>query len=94
MDHRCCRGEGALVVEKGKREITGEHRRTFKENTSPRTLAGKMRWVNFCDFEPQKESKSGILEISGCSCGRDLTVLPCSWREGRQATLGQMAHMT
>lgn len=48
MDHSCCRGEGALVAEKGERERSTEG--YAKENTSPKPLSRKMREADFYEF--------------------------------------------
>lgn len=55
-DCECCRGEGALVAEKGENGVGGwtererrEHMGTQKENTSPKPLTGKMRGADFCE---------------------------------------------
>jgi len=51
MDHGCCRGEGALIAEKGERK-RGAHRGLHKENTSPKSFIGKMGgqiFVNICN---------------------------------------------
>lgn len=55
-DLKCYRGEGALVLEKGRRE-SGVHREMHKENTSPKPVAGKMRGADFCEFLQPLELK-------------------------------------
>lgn len=51
-DHRCCRGKGALVVEKGE----GERERSIQSYAQgehfPKSLAGKMRGADFREFLP------------------------------------------
>ena len=43
------------------------------------------------NFYNQQGSKAGVLEVSRLGQDRALRVLPYSRREGRSATLGQMA---
>ena len=47
MDHRLCRGKGAMITEKAKRRRT--HRGTHKE-ISPKPLDWKTRGVEFHEF--------------------------------------------
>lgn len=46
--HRCCRGEGALVAEKGEKEWSTQD--MHKENTSPKPLAGRKKGADFHEF--------------------------------------------
>ena len=49
MNHSCCRGQGAVVAEKGYKE-RGAYRRTHNENVSSKPLTWKIRWADFCEF--------------------------------------------
>lgn len=82
---------GAVEVlgERQKREEhTGEHtRRTFPQSH----WLGKQEGLIFVSSCNQLGLKHGVLKVSRLGRDRSLRVLPYSWREGRQTTLGQMA---
>lgn len=45
----------------------------------------------FMIFCNKQTSKTRVLKADGLGCDEVLKALPYSWREGRQATLGQIA---
>ena len=55
----------------------------YKENTSPKPLAGKMGGAGFHDFLQPGGSKTEVLEVVAW-LDRALRVLPSSCRAGRQ----------
>lgn len=82
MDHRCCRGEGALVLEKGERRV---HRGLHKKNTSPKPLAGKMRTHDFHEYFQAVTLKHWNFRGLWPGWDRAARALPYFWKEGRQA---------
>ena len=78
MDYGFCRGEGALVVEKGERE---KHTRIYIRKTPPQShWFVKQEELNFVSSCNQWGLKIGVLKVS-----RLAGVLPFFCKEGRQA---------
>ena len=48
MDHRCCRGEEPVVVERDETESSTQG--IHKKNTFPKPLSGEMRGADFHEF--------------------------------------------
>lgn len=48
MGHSSCRGEVAVIMERGTRQRS--NRGTHKKNISPKTLAWKTKGNEFCEF--------------------------------------------
>lgn len=67
------------------------HRDTHK-NTSKKPLTGKSKGVNFHDFLQPAGFKDWSLEIGRLGWETVLRVLPYSWIEDTQATLGVKVH--
>ena len=63
----------------------------MNKNTYARTLVGKMRGIDFCEFWQPAGLKDGNFRGGMLGWDRDLRALPYSWRKSRQTTPGQMA---
>lgn len=79
-----------MIMEKGKRKRR-VRRRTHKQDTFPKSMAGKMKGVDFHEFCSQPGLKTGVLEVYRINWDRALRVLAYSWREGRHPIQGQTA---
>ena len=60
MDHGCCGGEGAVVMEKGERD---KHTGMHKENTSLKPLLGKWEGLVFVSSWNQQGLETGVLKV-------------------------------
>lgn len=49
-----------------------------KENTSSKSLTGKIRGAEFCVFATSRAQRPGVSEVPRLGCDRDLRMLPYS----------------
>lgn len=82
-DHRCCKKEGALVMEKG------ERKKSTQGNTQGECFP-KTRGTEFHEFSQLRMLKAWSFIGQRAWLGKSQRALHCSWREGSQQPRRQM----